>query len=370
VFTTFIIISASIALLSTPALYMVLGKTRFLSKVKKHDSHHPISIIIPARNEEQNIATLLKSLNKQNLPPHQIIVVDDDSTDNTAQIAKQYEAHVLTAKSLPDDWMGKPWACQQGAETATGEWLLFLDADTHLNPNSLEYLQGAIHETNSSAVISVKPYHSIQKTYEELSSFFNLLMTAGVSAFGTTQKSDTALFGQCMLISKNHYQQVGGHAKVKKDILENLYLAEHLEKLNIPRACYLGKNSISMRMFPHGFTSLWNGWKKGFSSGAKQVAPITLILSSIWISGAMFAAITLIISLLTAFSKISLILTLFTYSIYALQCHLTFKKIGSFSPLNALFYPITLFFYQALFFTSLLNRKHGGTTQWKGRSVN
>ena len=123
-----------------------------------------------------------------------------------------------------------------------------------------------------------------------------------------------------------------------------------------------------MRMFPEGLRELWSSWKKGFSTGAAKAAPRALILSSIWISGAMFATVTSITALLTGNSLLEAAAVI-TYTAYAIQCYYIFRKIGSFSPLNALLFPITLIFYQVLFFTSIIGRKRGKTTQWKGRGV-
>ncbi|MDC0088245.1 glycosyltransferase [Akkermansiaceae bacterium] len=365
-----LLIPTIIALACTPALWFIFGKPRYLKSIQKASSPRQISIIIPARDEAANIGCLLKSIQSQTITPYEVIVVDDHSTDDTASIAKANGAYVLSAQGLPKDWKGKPWACQQGADHASGDWYLFLDADTQLLPDALAHLAGAIDATQGESVISISPYHSIQKPYEELSAFFNLLMVTGINAFGLGKGSEnnSALFGQCMLISKNHYTQVGGHHVVKSHILENFHLAENLKALDRKLTCYLGRDLITMRMFPEGLSELWNSWKKGFSAGAAKAAPRALILSSIWITGAMFAAITAITILFTG-SLAFQVAALICYLIYATQCYYAFRRIGSFSLLNALLFPISLFFYQALFFSSIISKKRGKSTQWKGRSV-
>ena len=87
-----------------------------------------ISLVVPARNEEDNIGGLLDSLREHDL--HEVIVVDDQSEDKTAAVAARQGARVVQGESPPPGWLGKPWACYQGARIATGDWLLFLDADT------------------------------------------------------------------------------------------------------------------------------------------------------------------------------------------------------------------------------------------------
>ena len=363
-------IPTCIALLCTLTLWFLLGKPRYLKDVKDTSSQRRISIIIPARDEAKNIGNLLESIQAQSLVPHEVIVVDDESTDDTAAIAEKNDAYVLAAQELPKGWKGKPWACQQGADHASGDWYLFLDADTRLQPDALAHLAGAIDATGENNVISVSPYHSIEKPYEELSAFFNLLMVTGINAFGVGagSQNNSALFGQCMLISKGHYQQVGGHHIVKSHILENFHLAENLKSLGIHLTCYLGRGVITMRMFPEGFSQLWHSWKKGFSAGATKAAPRALILSSIWISGGMLITGTTITALLKG-QPLAQVATLTTYIIYVIQCYCTFRKTGSFSPLNAIFFPVSLLFYQILFFSSIISKKLGQSTQWKGRNV-
>ena len=130
-----------LAALCAPALWFVLGRPRFVP-APESPPDTTVSIIIPARNEEDNIGALLASIASDNPHPHEIIVVDDASTDRTAAIARDLGATVVSPPTLPDDWKGKPWACHHGAAAATGDWLLFLDADTRLAPAGLDKIHG------------------------------------------------------------------------------------------------------------------------------------------------------------------------------------------------------------------------------------
>ena len=367
------------AILFAPAIWFLLGRPRFLSSLppaeKPGKASPAISIIIPARNEETNIARLLESIQQQSLPPLETIVVNDGSTDNTASIASQLGARVIDVEALPDGWMGKPWACQQGAHaantanSATGDWLLFLDADLILEPSALHALSQVC--AGSDQVHSVCPHHVIKHPYEQLSAYFNVLMLAGVNAFGIGKSAtdNAALFGQCLLISQKHYQQVNGHETVKDKALENFHLARQFKQLGIPCSCYLGKGLIHMRMFPNGIGELWSSWKKGFTSGAAHTAPRALMLSSLWISGMMLTIVCLILSFTSYVSNLFILITALAYLIYACQSLRAFKLAGTFSAWNALFFPLSLLFYQTLFFSALIDKKRGKTTNWKGRAV-
>ena len=367
------------AILFAPAIWFLLGRPRFLSSLppaeKPGKASAAISIIIPARNEEANIARLLESIQQQSSPPLETIVVNDGSTDNTASIASQLGARVINVEALPDGWMGKPWACQQGAHaantanSATGDWLLFLDADLILEPSALHALSQVC--AGSDQVHSVCPHHVIKHPYEQLSAYFNVLMLAGVNAFGIGKSAtdNAALFGQCLLISQKHYQQVNGHETVKDKALENFHLARQFKQLGILCSCYLGKGLIHMRMFPNGIGELWSSWKKGFTSGAAHTAPRALMLSSLWISGMMLTIVCLILSFTSYASNLFILITALAYLIYACQSLRVFKLAGTFSAWNALFFPLSLLFYQTLFFSALIDKKRGKTTNWKGRAV-
>lgn len=325
-----------------------------------------VSVIIPARNEASNLSRLLPSLTKQTQLPHEIIVVDDQSEDGTAEVAKSHGASLISGASLPEGWYGKPWACHQGVEASTGEWLLFFDADLQLEPDAIERLMAAAME-EPDAVFSVCPWHRIERGYEELSVFFNLLMLGGIGAF--TWRGDRAssigLFGQVMLLSRGKYRELGGHEAVRKTVLENFHLSKKCEYLDVPRRCFSGRGSISMRMFPGGLGELIESWAKGFSSGAGLAAPMALLLSAIWLSGLMMIIVCLFMLPITSHWGA----VVAAYLLAALPLFYLFRQAGRFSLLNALLFPISLLFYQGLFGVALMRKRRKTPTKWKGRDV-
>lgn len=369
-----LVIVPIIALVCAPALWLVLGKPRYLNKatsttqtLRRNKPPPSISIIIPARNEAHNLEPLLNSINKQNVKPHEILVIDDQSDDGTVTVARNHQAIVVSGRPLPEGWKGKNWACQQGADAATGDLFLFLDADTRLAPSFIQELLG-VYQDNP-GLLSIAPYHRIKQPYEELSAFFNIVMLAGVNAFGTGTSSgeNTALFGQCLLISRHNYSTLGGHSSVKAEVLENFKLSKQCTQHNIQKRCFLGRGSIEMRMFPMGYHELCQSWKKGFTAGASSTAPRALILSSIWISGAMCTLVAIILSASSYRTEPLIISTSLVYLIYVFQCRYAFRLAGNFSWFNALLFPISLLFYQCLFFSSLIDKRRKKTILWKGR---
>jgi len=326
-----------------------------------------ISVIIPARNEERNIGALLASLDAQSQPPHEIIVVDDQSEDRTAEVARRHQARVVPGRPLPAGWLGKPRACQQGAEAATGDWFLFLDADVTLAPDALERL--AHLTTEKRTVHSVCAYHRVRRPYEQLSAFFNLIMAVGTGAFAWKgfRGRRIGLVGQSLLVRRDHYEEVGGHHPVRGEVLENLCLAKHFAQRGIARRCYLGRGVMEMRMFPGGLPDLIAGWSKGFTNGADQTPPTVLALVSLWLTGLIVAM--LLTPALPFADAGGRGLILGAYSLGAIQCAWLFRQVGNFSLLSALFFPVGLLFYQTIFLRSVLRARRGGTIMWKGRDV-
>lgn len=328
-----------------------------------------LSVIIPARNEEKNIVDLLDSLHEQGRTPFEIIVVDDNSTDRTKQVALDKGAKVVDAGKLPKGWTGKNWACHQGMKASSGEFLLFLDADTRLEKNGLSRIVGA-YESNE-GVISICPYHRVVKLYEDLSLFFNILMLAGMNAFTIkgNKKMEKGLFGQCIMLSKRDYRRSGGHEAVKDRILENFFLARRFQEAGIRISCYGGKDTISMRMYPQGPGELIGGWGKAFASGAGNTPPNILFSSILWISSGIISFVLPLYALCKDLPGPTLILTITVYVLFGAQLFWMMKRIGSFSFLCALLYPIYMIFYNAVFVVSLISLIFKRKVKWKGRDV-
>lgn len=345
---------------------LLFGRMRGLPKAGRRQGMPKVSVIVPARDEEANLSKLLPALNAQTVVPHEILVVNDQSSDRTPEVARGAGARVIEGQPLPDGWFGKPWACQQGADTATGDWLWFIDADVEPEPDALERFATLMEER---AVVSVCPWHRIERPYEELSVFFNLLMIGGIGA--STWEGDDAsgigLFGQTLLVPRGLYDEFGGHRIVRKTVLENLHLSKHLEERGIRRICRVGRGAISMRMFPGGFGQLMDSWSKGSVSGAGLCSRRTILLSSIWITGMMMVMVSAaMIPLADGWHRPLAGLAFLTTAIGLLPL---MRNAGGFSWWNAFAFPVGLLFYHGLFLRAAMRQRRGGTTQWKGRDV-
>ena len=304
-----------------------------------------VSIIVPARNEAKNLPRLIHSIRAQRVWPLELLVVDDDSDDKTAEIATAMGARVISSKPLPEGWRGKTWACHQGAMEAKGESLLFLDADTWLEDHGFKNLMSQYE----SGALAVGPWHRIEDSYESASLFFNLAMVAGTVPDG--------LFGQCLLISAEDYRKSGGHEAVKGEVLENLKLRDHLREKKIAARSIPGRGMVNFRMYPEGPGQLIEGWTKGFASGAGSTSGQVMLIMVLWMVGLMGAFLGLTIGLSLPWVLL--------YLAFAAQVALLARKVGSFSPLTGLIYPLPLLCFFGIFARSAM--KSGKQVTWKGR---
>ncbi len=331
-------------------------------------THSSVSIIIPARNEAETLPHLLSSIQSQNDIKAEIIVVDDHSTDNTASAAASCGADVLTSAPLPRGWVGKTWACHQGAEYANSDIFLFLDADTVIQPGGLQRILGTI--SSESGVVSIAPFHVTRKMHEQFSAIFNLIVIASVNAFSifSSPRTPGGLFGPCLVIRRTDYYRIGGHKSVKGKILENLYMAEKCKENNVSMACYGGKGVISYRMYPDSIRQVVNGWSKVFASGASHTKRHINVLISLWFAGLITAPAAVVIAMLihdTALLAGSIVL----YICFALEQYRMLRKIGHFYIYTPVLFPCTVLFFLIVFTYSMVQSVLGTGVDWKGRTV-
>jgi 4,4'-diaponeurosporenoate glycosyltransferase len=320
-----------------------------------------LSLIIPARNEQHNLPALLNSLRTSTLRASEVLVVDDGSTDNTAETASSLGATVLRSAPLPVGWNGKNWACYQGAQQSTGALLLFLDADTWFAPGGLDRVIAMWERMrNPNVVLSLLPWHATTARYEQLSLFFNFLMASA----GFAVPARPRLFGQSLLITREMYNASGGHAVVRSLVLENLALAEHLRHAGGRLVCLAGTGTLHMRMFPEGPDQMRESWVKGFAQGAAHSEVPVIACSIVWIS-ALWSAITGLVFP----SDHGRLGSLLVYVLLAAQLAWLSRRIGNFHPLTCPLYPLSLTYFCAVFADSVVRRTLGRAISWRGREI-
>jgi len=326
------------------------------------------SVVVPARNEAAALPRLLRALGAQSLPAHQVIVVDDDSEDGTAEVAAAHGAQVITAPPLPAGWTGKAWACAKGADAATGEVLLFLDADTDPAPDLVERLCCEVNRRGG--LVSVQPYHLTERPYERLSALFNLVAWMGVGAGSWRRHKRVAgTFGPCMAMRRADYLRVGGHESVRSEVVEDVKLGRRFIAAGLPAAAFAGRGSITFRMYPSGFAQLAEGWSKNFATGAGSIPLVRLAAVFAWISAVLETAWVAAsgVASLVAGGAIPERAAVAWYLVFALQLVVLFRAQGRFGAM-ALLYPLAAAAFVVLFARSVWWTARG-TVRWKGRTI-
>lgn len=352
-----------ILVLSIASGWAMLWNTPKLAlREKMQKQKKQVSIIIPARNEEKNLPILLASVQKQTYKPLEILVIDDYSEDQTAQVAREYGATVVQVQRDEREWFGKAAACWYGAQAAAGDTFLFLDADIFF-PGS-DSLERMIANFQEESVLSIQPYHTIRKSYENFSVIFNILVLAGMNQFSILGKRLPAAgaFGPTLLCSRNSYFQVGGHKRVRHNIMENIALGQVFIEQEFPVQLYSGKNILHFRMYPDGIAHLFEGWSKSFASGSVATHLFIMICSGLWISGAFISGFYLI------FSGFQL-LAWMGYLAFFLSFLRMARIAGNFSVLLSFFYPLLFSYFVCVFIWSAIKTFVLKSVSWKGRKI-
>ncbi|MGM0318623.1 MULTISPECIES: glycosyltransferase family 2 protein [Enterococcus] len=354
-----IMIVLFVAWLSGWCIFYRLPFITNLTSAKRFDTN--VSIIIPVRNEANTLPKLLQSIQRQTIQPREIIVVDDDSTDGTAEIAKNLDATVF---SNDREQHGKAAACWLGATKAQSEHFLFLDADTFFQTdNSLERLLNEYEKRGNSGLLSLQPFHQTVRFYEQLSFVFNVVILVGLNTFSVLGEKLKAAgaFGPCILCSKTDYFQVDGHKDMPRGILDDMALANRFQKAGFPIHLYGGKELIAFRMYPEGFKQLIQGWTKDFATASRATNPFILLGVILWISGGVGSVL--------AFGMEQWPLVLVIYCLYVLQCIVFAKRVGNFKPIFLFVFPFFFIFFLFLFLWSLIQTYLLKSVTWKGRKI-
>ena len=264
------------------SVYNLFTAPQLIVSSKTINNQKLISVLIPARNEENNISNIIVSVLAQTYPNIEVLILDDNSEDNTYRIASNYQSEIVKVykgKKLPDGWLGKNWACHQLAEKANGDYLLFIDADVKLNSGALEAAINEL-EQNSLSLVSVFPTQKIQSIGENLIvPLMNWLLLAFLPlklVYSSASSSFVAANGQFMMWKKEDYLKIGGHQKVKDKIVEDMELARLAKRNQLKIKTLLGKDLVVCRMY-NSFNAAYKGFQKNFYAGF-SINPILFFL--------------------------------------------------------------------------------------------
>ncbi len=337
-----------------------------------------VSVIVPARNEERNIEACVSSLERSSYPRFEIIVVDDRSTDRTAEVARVAERGraerrlVIEGAELPEGWLGKPWACTQGAREARGELLLFTDADTTHDRELLERSVRALQEDEADAV-TLFGRQLMESFWERLLQpqiFLAMAIRFPDQRRPVPRKRwrDAIANGQFLLFTRSAYERLGGHEAVQAEVVEDLRLAQLLVEGGQRLVVRGAEDVFNTRMY-QSLGEIVDGWSKNLAIGGRQTIPPKLRLFVLPVS--LVTAITLwlvppAVALLGLLGLVPAPLSSWGYTLTTL-CVVFWSLItwGLHAPFwYGVLYPIGSLVSFYIFARSWMR---GGRVMWKGR---
>jgi chlorobactene glucosyltransferase len=339
-----------------------------------------VSVIVPARNEAHNIARCVTSILSTTYPNLELIVVDDSSTDGTAQIAREAtlrdpRARIVTSPPLPEGWFGKQWACATGAKIARGSVLQFTDADTVHGADLVTRSMNAMRR-NRAQLFSVAGRQELGGFWEKVIQpqiFTILSMRYGgtESVTKATSVSNKIANGQCIFVTHDSYNAIGGHASVRTSVAEDMMLAQRFFAARKRVVLMLGLDQLSTRMYA-SLGEIISGWRKNVFAGGLDSMPFGKV------GHTLFPLFLLMPPLLELLPPLALVLALFGFAtsgtlmlwaaisggvtlLWWIVVYVTIRG----SPLYALVYPLGALILLYIFFTAVIR---GRRVSWKGRT--
>lgn len=229
-----------------------------------------VSVLVPARNEEEAIGSCLAHLSAQDYPNIEIIVLDDGSIDRTADVVRGFAGvRVVSGEPLPSGWSGKNWACHQLSEMARGEWLCFVDADTVVEPGAISAAAGVLDDEGA-GLVSMLPRsdsHSISGDVLLPMVTHALLALFPVSLIHNTRSPGLALaFGPFLMVTREAYQAAGGHAAEPDHVVDDVRLSRRVKGSGRRVRIVNGTDLVRTRWYD-GVGNIWRGFSKNAYGG-------------------------------------------------------------------------------------------------------
>lgn len=334
----------------------------------------PVTAIIPARNEEASIARAVESVAGQ-AEVGEVIVVNDQSTDRTGEILAELAARipklrVLETGMLPAGWTGKNYALSIGAAAASGEWLLFTDADTYHLPGSTARALADARE-HGAALVSYSPEQEMETFWERALIpfvYWRLGIKFQFNRINDPRVPDAAANGQFVLIRGDVYRELGGHAALAGQILEDVALARRTKQAGYGICFAPGAGIVRTRMY-RAFAPMWAGWTKNLYllMGGSKVTVIGELRTVLpWMAmlllTLMWAYLHYAYGVSAVFLPVFIAIAMFERQLE----HAVELRRNLFPAAYVQYYALGACLYSAALVASWWKNTHGGVT-WKGR---
>ncbi len=275
--------SAVALLLALPWIALPLLAAAFVRRRPALDDWAPsadgsVTAIVPARDEERSLGACLASILASGHPRLDVVVVDDGSRDGTAEVAEGFArrgeaVRVVRSAPLPNGWVGKTWACAQGAEAARGDVLAFVDADVRLHPQALGRAAAGMGATGAD-LLSVLPRHHLEGAWERLvtphfGALFLMRYPDPSRLNRSAREEDRLALGGLLLARRAAYERVGGHGAVRAEVGEDVALGRVFGRAAMRTALACGERFASVRMHA-SLREIVYGWSRCFAPSSAE----------------------------------------------------------------------------------------------------
>jgi chlorobactene glucosyltransferase len=269
-------------------LLVILSNIIIRHQARKHSppGDFPlVSLLVPVRNEAESIGRCVQSLLAQDYPSFEVLVLDDQSADDTRAILEQIatshpKLRLLDGVPPPEGWLGKNWACAQLANQAQGEVLFFTDADTVHRPQSLRALVSTLLGEKAD-MLSGFPGQEMHTWLERfLVPFFSWAVLCFIPlglAYRLRQPFLSAAVGQVMLFRRQAYQVIGGHAGVRSSIVDDLSLSRQVVASRLRWRVITAADLITCRMYRSGDEAIAGFAKNLFAAFGYRLLPFLFV---------------------------------------------------------------------------------------------
>ncbi|MCK4334646.1 glycosyltransferase [candidate division WOR-3 bacterium] len=360
-------------------LLIALSNTRSFRRLGDYPapSRFPrVSILLPARNEERNIAACVRSLLAQDYPDFEVIVIDDESTDRTWEVLEgltkeNKSLKIRKGEPLPRGWIGKHWACHQLVEVAGGELFLFTDADTRHHPNTLREAVAAF-EAEEADFLTALPREEAKSLGEKLTI---PVMSFGINSFlpvGFAHRTRLSAFclavGQFMLFRRKAYEKIGGYEAAKQKVLDDVWFGRRIKAHGLRWRIVDATHYISCRMYTN-LGEVSEGFSKNLYATFNNNIPV-YILVWLWLTTVFILPVFVLGLAITGvgISETSVVLVLITIGCSVILWGITHLRFHY--PLYlTLLYPVIVFLWVLMAARSMVMTIAGKNT-WKGRTLN
>lgn len=330
-----------------------------------------VSVIVPSRDEARNLPRCLASLRALEGVDAEILVVDGGSADGSREIAlaaskEDPRVRLIDEPPLPAGWVGKCWACWNGRKAATGEWLLFTDADTDHAPASLSRAVAAARDSDMLTGLTRQELGSFAERVA-MPATFTLIHAAARGAGGEAIRDPEHAIGngQYLLFRAEAYDRIGGHEAVKGSVVEDLALARRCASLGVRSTFWDLSDVVRVRMY-RGGREMFRGWRKNVATGAAHTPALAFALTAAsYLAGLL--ALPLGIAALALREWVAAAVLLATWLLVSWRVRRAQSTTDGPGWLDALLHPLGFAFFGTVLVASAFDRLTGRGAVWKGR---